>query len=129
MNDLFATLSAITKQSIPKGSAQDSLDQSRVLLGKRGPAVRTEIVEQAISNTLALRSGDWKLIPASPQQQVSGMGAGADPNDNRWTHSIIRSDELYDLANDPVESTNLAPRFPERVAAMKARLQAIRHAN
>ncbi len=129
MNDLFATLSAITKQSIPKGSAQDSLDQSRVLLGKRGPAVRTEIVEQAISNTLALRSGDWKLIPASPQQQVSGMGAGADPNDNRWTHSIIRSDELYDLASDPTESINLASRFPERVASMKARLQAIRHAN
>ncbi|MBP7141403.1 MAG: sulfatase-like hydrolase/transferase [Opitutaceae bacterium] len=126
LNDLYATLSAITGQPIATGIARDSIDQSRVLLGKRGPAIRTEIVEQAISNTLALRMGDWKLIPASPQQQVSGMGAGADPQDKRWTHSIIRADELYDLAKDPSESANLASRHPDRVAAMKARLQEIR---
>ena len=126
LNDLLATCAALVGQKLPADAGRDSLDQSRVLLGEASAPVRTEIVGQGISNTLTLRAGDWKFIPASPQQQVSGMGAGADPNDRRWTASIVREDALYNLATDPAETTNLASRYPEQVAALRARLEDIR---
>ncbi|MEN9404394.1 MAG: hypothetical protein RL091_3097 [Verrucomicrobiota bacterium] len=126
LNDLLATCAALVGQKLPADAGRDSLDQSRVLLGETSPPVRTEIVGQGISNTLTLRSGDWKFIPASPQQQVSGMGAGADPHDRRWTASIVREDALYNLAEDPAETVNLATREPARLAALRARLDAIK---
>ena len=89
LNDLLATCATLVGQKLPAGVGRDSLDQSSVLLGRPGAPVCTEIVGQGISNTLTLRSGDWKFIPASPQEQVSGMGAGADPHDRRWTASIV----------------------------------------
>jgi hypothetical protein len=104
----------------------DSLDQLRVLLGQSGGAVRTELVEQGISNTLALRTGDWKFIPASPNQQVSGMGSGANPADKRWGESIDREDALYHLTDDPAEQVNLATKHPDKVSALRARLEEIK---
>ncbi len=126
LNDMLATFAALIGKKLPAGAGRDSLDQSRVLLGKPGAPIRTEIVGQGISNTLTLRAGDWKFIPASPQQQVSGMGAGADPNDRRWTASIVHEDALYNLAKDPAESRNLAASQPDRVAKLRARLEAIK---
>lgn len=54
------------------------------------------------------------------------MDAGADPHDRRWTASIVREDALYNLAEDPAETVNLAARHPEKLAALRARLKAIR---
>ncbi len=124
--DLLATCAALTGQKLPPQAGPDSLDLLPVLTGQPGEAVRTELVQQGISNTLALRSGDWKFIPASPQLQVSGMGSGANPRDTRWAESIVREDALYDLAADPAERNNLAARHPAKVAAMKERLEAIK---
>lgn len=126
LNDLLATCAALVGQPLPANAGRDSLNQLRVLTGEPGAPIRTEIVQQGISNTLALRSGQWKFIPASPQQQVSGMGAGADPADARWTESIVRADALYNLAADPGETTNMIATHPERAAALRARLEEIK---
>ena len=53
----------------------------------------------------ALRSGDWKLIVAGPRNAKGPL-----------------KDELFDLAKDPQEKTDLAERHPEKVAELKARL-------
>ncbi len=50
--------------------------------------------------------GDWKLITANPDNPRG-----------------LRSVELYDLANDPHETNDLAAREPARVEAMVAALQ------
>lgn len=52
----------------------------------------------------ALRSGDWKLVSA----KIDGAG---------WS--------LYNLANDRVESVDLAAKHPERVREMSARWEAM----
>jgi arylsulfatase A-like enzyme len=52
----------------------------------------------------AVRAGRWKLIEWAGEEQA----------------------ELYDLAADPGETTDLAAREPERVAALRARLAAWR---
>lgn len=128
LNDLLATCARLTGQSLPADLRLDSLDQLAVLTGQPGPAVRTELVEQGISNTLALRSGSWKFIPASPQDQVSGMGSGANTGDSRWAGSVIRQDELYDLAADPAERVNVAAQHADILAALRARLEALKAA-
>ncbi len=126
LTDLLATCATLTGQKLPAGAGVDSLDQLTVLFGRPGAAVRTELVEQGISNTLALRAGDWKFIPASPNQQVSGMGSGANPADKRWGDSIVREDALYDLAADPAEHVNVAAKYPDTVSALRARLEKIK---
>jgi arylsulfatase A-like enzyme len=128
LTDLLATCASLTGQELLAGAGRDSLDQLRVLTGEPGGAVRTELVEQGISNTLALRARDWKFIPKSPQQEVSGMGSGANPADKRWGESIVREDELYDLAADPAEQVNVASKFPNQVAALRLRLKEIKNA-
>jgi arylsulfatase A-like enzyme len=57
----------------------------------------------------ALRDGDWKLI-------VSGEGRSAKA-------------ELFNLANDPNETTDLARRMPEKVAALQDKLAQIAKAD
>lgn len=126
LNDLLATCAAFAGQPVPEGAGRDSLNQARILRGEPGEPVRTEIVQQAISNTLSLRSGDWKYIPKSGQRRASGMGAGANPADGRWVDSLVPEDALYNLAEDPAEKTNLAARYPEKVEALKARLAELR---
>lgn len=126
LTDFLATFAALTGQTLPTGVGVDSLNQLRVLTGEPGTPVRTEVVQQGISNTLALRVGDWKFIPKSPQQQVSGMGSGANTADTRWAESVVREDALYDLAADPAEQVNVIAQHPERAGALRARLEEIK---
>ena len=60
----------------------------------------------AKSRTELLTAGNWKLIEYY-ETTLTGQGAPL---------------ELFNLADDPAEKTNLAERDPKRVAALKARL-------
>jgi arylsulfatase A-like enzyme len=126
--DVFATLAAITGQKVPKSAAPDSLDLSRLLLGKTKKNLRDHTVLHGISDTLALRQGDWKYIPANARGKAAGMGSGANPSDARFTANRIPEPLLFNLAQDPEETTNLAAKYPGRVAAMEKRLNALKHA-
>lgn len=54
-----------------------------------------------------MRSGTWKYIPGPGS---GGWGQGGDQS---------QPVQLYNLADDPGESKNLAAALPEKVAAMK----------
>lgn len=123
--DLLATCAALTGQVLPAHAAMDSLNELPVFLGDPGPERRHEVVEQGISGTMGLRQGEWKFIPKTPGQKVSGMGSGANGSDRRFVESIIKTDELFDLATDPAEKTNLASQHPAKVAALRQRLEQI----
>ena len=88
---------ALTGQSYDKATAPDSENLLPALLGQSKTG-RETLVEHA--GTLTLRQGSWKYIKNNQQ--------------------------LYDLATDPGETTNLAAKFPERVTAMAAALEKIR---
>lgn len=126
LSDMIATFAALTKQSVPRTVAPDSLNQLPILLGQTQESVRKDIVEHGISGMLSLREGKWKYIPASGQKQASGMGSGANPNDKRFVDAIIREEALYDLSLDPAETTNLAAKFPDKTSALRSRLEAIK---
>jgi arylsulfatase A-like enzyme len=121
---LLATFAAIVGQKIPEGAAPDSLNQLPVLLDAAAAPVRTEIVQQGVAS-LAIRVGDWKLIPATPMASQVGTG-GANPNDTRFAQANTPEPLLFNLRDDPGESYNLAPAQPEKVAELAARLAAIK---
>jgi arylsulfatase A-like enzyme len=68
-------------------------------------------------NARAVRDGDWKLI-------VSRKGAAK--KDAAPAGEIT---ELYDLATDPNETTDLAAKMPEKVASLHARMDELSKAD
>jgi arylsulfatase A len=125
LNDWVGTFAGLLQLELPVGSAEDSLDQSALLVAglPSGEAVlnppRTELVHHSFQGMFALRSGDWKL--------VEGLGSGGFTQPARLKPGEGEPDfQLYDLAADPRESVNLAAQMPERVEELSARLEEMR---
>ena len=98
-----------------EASFPDSSDATAALLGDSDQG-RTEVIEHA--SQLAIRSGDWKYIPAGKgekRQQTTGTELGNEP-----------TGQLFDLSKDPGEKNNLASDHPEKLAELKAKLDAVR---
>lgn len=68
----------------------------------------------------AVRMGDWKLLMNS-SEEISEALPEAAPKEGKGAAKADRL-ELYNLASDPGEKTDLAGREPERVATMRAKL-------
>ena len=124
--DLFSTLATIAGQPSPGKAAPDSIDLSRVLLGKTEENIRDFTVLHGISGTLALRQGDWKYVPANAKGVANDMGSGAKATDSRFVGSRIPQPLLFNLAADPAEQTNVIKQFPEKAAELEKRLATIK---
>ena len=101
--DLYPTLASLAGASTKKCKPLDGVNVWDTLsTGAASP--RTEIVYNIEPFRGAVRQGDWKLI---------------------WRTLLPSSVDLYNLAEDPSETTNLAERHPEKVTAMQQRLDAL----
>lgn len=114
--DFLASFAALTGQTFNKAEAVDTIDTLPALLGE-SPQGRQELVEHA--RALSLRQGSWKYIepnrgPAFLAHTRVESGNSPEPS-------------LFNLADDPGERTNLAAKFPDRVATMAEALKAIRN--
>jgi arylsulfatase A-like enzyme len=103
MVDMYPTLVALAGGSVAKSKPLDGLDVwPAIAAGK--PSPRTEVVYDIEPFRAALRDGDWKLI---------------------WRTTIPSQVELFNLAEDPGETTNLAAQHPEKVAQLQRRIEAL----
>jgi arylsulfatase A-like enzyme len=102
--DIYPTLAALAGASTAK--CKQPLDGVNVwdTIAENKPSPRTEIVYNVEPFRAAVRQGDWKLI---------------------WRTQLPSSVELHDLSKDFSEMINLAPEHPDKVAAMKQRLDAL----
>ncbi len=116
--DLVASMASMVGQTLAPTDAPDSLPVFPALLGG-SPKGRDYVVEQG-GGALALRRGNLKFIPANLGPQVSA-------NTNVELGNS-REPQLFDLANDPGERTNLAAAQPQVVVRLKEELQRIRGA-
>jgi len=109
--DTLATVAALTGQKLPADAGPDSFNVLPVWLGEKTAAPpRDHLVLQNNNQApLALRQGDWVLIEIGPRRRTA---AAMEPGY-----------ELYQLANDPSQTNNLARANSERVKSMAARLQ------
>jgi hypothetical protein len=65
--------------------------------------------------------GDWKLIRHAAAPPIDGQGKGR--GRRRQAKTTSTSWELYNLADDLAEATNLVDQETERTAAMKTKLE------
>jgi arylsulfatase A-like enzyme len=139
LNDFYASACAAAGVAIPPRGAPDSLNILPVLLDPKAVSVRTEMTYNAISKPhVALRSGPWVYLPAQGSfgvttnpdmawaMQFEELGLS---NSDYTADGLLKPEapkvQLYNLENDPRQSTNLAASNPEKVKELAARLTAI----
>ncbi len=121
LTDLLSTFAALLDVDLPEGAAEDSLDLSSVFLG-RAPdePIREVVLSHSVRGAFTIRRGRWKLILGT-----EGSGGWVPPSD-----STDPKDEsigqLYDLREDPAETTDLFDTRPEVVAELKEGLDLVR---
>ncbi len=97
--DMYPTLVGLAGGSTARSKPLDGLDMWPTISGGT-PSPRTEVVYNVEPFRAGVRQGDWKLI---------------------WRSPLPEGVELYDIAKDPGEATNLAAAHPDKVAALRKR--------
>jgi len=129
--DMLATFASLTGQKLPEGAGEDSFDVLPVLLGKSSKPIRETIVHEATwpSGMLAIRQGNWKLIPWLGEKSVfEGFDArgGFTPPSPEAAKPGGPQGQLYNLADDPGEQKNMYAKHPEVVRRLTGLLEQYR---
>ena len=95
-------------------------------LGAKNPT-RDHVVLQSYTGVLSIRDERYKLILGTGGSGGrQGTTPDWQPNQTGWDRiKTIDVGQLYDLANDPYERTNLFKSQPEIVARLRERLEKI----
>jgi len=112
--DVLTTLAELTGEPV---EAPDSTSFAAVLRDPTASSGRVTTVLKA--NASVLRDGDWKLITHL------GSGGFSKPRKEKPTEGGPKG-QLYDLSEDPGETTNLWLERPEVVERMLAKLEVYR---
>jgi arylsulfatase A len=117
--DIFATVCEITDGNLPlsKDVAPDSYSFLPSLLNKTNPGPRTSMVTADANGMHALRDGEWKYIDDTPPEGLP---------DNRLKQLEEFEPQLYDLSQDPGETTNLYNMNPAMAEKLSEELDRIR---
>ncbi|MGH7178680.1 MAG: arylsulfatase B, partial [Tepidisphaeraceae bacterium] len=97
--DMYPTLAALAGASTAKCKPLDGMDVWSAI-SQGSPSPRTEVVYNLEPFRAGIRHGDWKLV---------------------WRTPLPEAIELYNIPQDPSESTNVATQNPEKVAALQKR--------
>ncbi len=99
--DMLPTLAMVAGASTAKCKPLDGHDVWGAIAEGR-PSGRDEVVYNVDPFGGAVRQGDWKLV---------------------WKSTLPTSVELFNLAADPYEKTNLADKQPKKVKELQARIE------
>jgi arylsulfatase A len=116
LTDFFATISEITGQPLPEGSGEDSVSFLPALRGKQIQSTRAGVVHHSVSGHFAYRQGPWKLLLAR------GSGGWSSPTEREESTDAPEA-QLYDLAQDAGETTNLYASHPELAQRLLSQLE------
>ncbi len=119
--DLSASLAALAGVKLPDGAAPDSMDVSRALLGEPGAKGREHFVQQDNGGTgnYGFRVGNWKLVRYDTKSARNVVV------ETPLANTPVPQFQLFDLAQDPNESTNVIAQHPEIGEQLKRRLEDI----
>lgn len=115
--DLLPTIAALAGATVPEDRVIDGINQLDCILGNSKSARTTYLynpgsasVQSRIVKGNAIREGDWKLIsPLTVGWFLEDAGSGD------W--------ELYNLKEDIGETKDLARKYPEKVRALRKKLE------
>jgi len=124
LTDLFATTAAIIGFKLPLIAAEDSYNILPALRAERFKApIREATVHHSARGNFAIRQGNWVYID------------GPSGADNREPDLVLKalgvvpdeeSAELYNLSDDPKETTNVIRQYPEKADALRSLLNRYR---
>lgn len=118
--DWYPTLVKLARGNLDQKLPIDGLDVWPMLT-TRMDSPHNAILSVQSPTRAALRMGDWKLISNAPPAIDSANPARAKVRAKQRQQGS-QTIQLYNLATDIGEATNLAEKEPERVANMKVRL-------
>ena len=108
--DLPRSLVALVGGTVPPGAAFDSENHLSALLGETESA-RDALLQQGVDTT-AIRKGEWKYMPAG--ERIDWARSKHDrPGDTTNSPPMPEVAQLYNLADDPGETTNVIDATPK----------------
>lgn len=116
LTDLMATFAAITGYRPGARAGEDSTSLLPALMGTAKRPLRRTIVHHSFDGMFSIRQNQWKL--------VLGLGSGGFTAPARLTPEPGEPPgQLYNLEEDPGETTNLYSRHPGKVRELTALLE------
>lgn len=137
--DFMATLAEAAKITLPAGASPDGASELAAFTKpSTAPVKRTEGIIFG-SGTYVLRQENWLYIPkqgsagyTAPEKEkpwsvpYAAMGfKNSDVDAKGQIKPLAPKEQLYNLAEDLTQTKNIATEHPERVASMRARLEAV----
>ncbi len=119
--DLAASCAALADAKLPDDACLDSLNVLDALLGDGDATGRDHLVQQdnGSRGTYGLRVGDWKL------HRYDKKSARNVVVETKLANTTVPQYQLFDLANDPAEKTNVIGQHPDVAERLKAQLAKI----
>jgi arylsulfatase A-like enzyme len=117
LNDMVATCAEIAGAVLPAEAAEDSYSFLAALSGKSERPLRESIIHHSINGSFAIREGNWKLILARDS------GGWSEPRPGTPAATELPDTQLYDLATDIGEKTNVASAHPDVVERLTKLLE------
>ncbi len=117
--DYLATIADIIGVKLPDNAGEDSYSLLPILSGERyDEAVRGPVIHHAVSGHFAIRDGKWKL------NMLRGSGGSLKPRivEPLKGEAIF---ELYNIEEDPGETTNLYFKHPDVVSRLTKEISKI----
>jgi arylsulfatase A-like enzyme len=119
MVDWYPTLLTLAGAALEQPLALDGRNAwAAIAQGGRSP--HDEILHNTAPRAGAIRVGDWKLIVRSPGSEPKDDVQAAEGG-SRPTGDGAGTVELFNIAEDPYEQTNIADSKPEKVAELRGR--------
>ncbi|HBV66490.1 MAG TPA: arylsulfatase [Rhodopirellula sp.] len=121
--DLFATLASVTGYTLDESDATDSFDMLPVMLGvvDNSKPIRPHLLTQSFRGEFQIRQGQWKYL--------DHQGSGGNNYDSPLLQLYALPDsapdaqgQLYNLASDPGEATNLYFSHPDKTKQLQSLL-------
>ena len=125
LSDLMATAAEMVGEELPPDAAEDSvslmphLTGPAVDAGAGGVSEREYVIHHSIHGKFAIRDARWKLV------LCPGSGGLWSLKDEDAVTQGLPLVQLYDMENDPAETTNLEARERDRVRTMIRALEQI----
>jgi arylsulfatase A-like enzyme len=116
LTDLMATLADVADVKLPRDAGEDSYDLLPAFTGAARRPIREAVVHHSNQGMFSIRQGAWKL--------ELGLGSGGFSVPAKIEPVPGGSQgQLYDLAQDPGETTNVYQQHPEIVGRLTALLE------
>jgi arylsulfatase A-like enzyme len=116
LTDILATCADVVGAKIPDDVGEDSISFAPAWADPKAPPARTGVVVASVNGSLAIREGNWKLC------LCAGSGGWSAPKPGK-DEAGLPPVQLYDLAADIGEKTNLQEKHPKIVERLTAQLE------